>query len=134
MIALTNPASQQGALTLPLDDLQFAINAFWCPSCGTGNAGMMMFGNGIPSNFTFGGQTYTYFAGALDIVAHELTHAVTTSASNLQPSNESGALNEAFSDMMGTSADFSIRPITSTHQPPITPWAKTSFAAPARRV
>lgn len=117
IVALTNPVSQQGALTLPATDLVFALNAFWCPDCGTNNTGMMLFGNGIPSNFTAGGQTYTYFAGALDIVAHELTHAVTTSTSNLQPSNESGALNEAFSDMMGTSAEFFYK-AQNVHTPP----------------
>ena len=38
--------------------------------------------------------------------AHELTHAVTSSSSNLIYMNESGALNEAFSDIMGTSVEF----------------------------
>ena len=109
IIALANMVSQQDALTLPLADLNFAINAAWCGACGPDGIGLMFFGNGIPSNFTFGGQLVTYLAGALDIVAHELTHAVTTSTSNLIPSNESGALNEAFSDMMGTSAEFFYR-------------------------
>jgi bacillolysin len=109
IIALTNPVSQQDALRLTGGDINFAINAFWCSVCGAGNTGMMLFGNGIPANFSFGGQTFNYLAGALDIVAHELTHAVTTSTSNLIPSNESGALNEAFSDMMGTSVEFFFR-------------------------
>ena len=47
---------------------------------------------------------------ALDIVAHELTHGVTEFTSNLIYRNESGALNEAFSDMMGTSAEFFFQP------------------------
>jgi bacillolysin len=109
IIALTNPVSQQDALRLGGADINFALNAFWCSVCGPDSTGMMMFGNGIPSNFSFAGQTFTYLAGALDIVAHELTHAVTTATSNLIPSNESGALNEAFSDMMGTSVEFFFR-------------------------
>jgi hypothetical protein len=41
-------------------------------------------------------------AGSLDVVAHELTHGVTDYSSDLIYANESGALNEAFSDIMGT--------------------------------
>jgi thermolysin len=66
----------------------------------------MYFGNGIPSNFTLGGQFWTYLAGSLDVAAHELTHGVTSYTSNLIYLNESGALNEAFSDIMGTSVEF----------------------------
>ena len=51
-------------------------------------------------------ETRTYLAGSLDMVAHELTHGVTSSSSNLIPGDEPGALNEAFSDMMGTSVEF----------------------------
>jgi thermolysin len=50
------------------------------------------------------------FAGALDIVAHELTHGVTAFTSRLGGANEPGALNEAFSDIMGTSVEFFIQP------------------------
>jgi Zn-dependent metalloprotease len=41
----------------------------------------------------------------LDVVAHELTHAVTDNASDLIYSNESGALNEAISDIFGASIE-----------------------------
>ncbi len=41
------------------------------------------------------------FAGALDVVAHELTHGVTHHSANLIYQDESGALNEAFSDIFG---------------------------------
>ena len=40
-----------------------------------------------------------------------MTHAVTSATSNLIYQNESGALNEAFSDMMGTSAEFFFHPV-----------------------
>ena len=43
---------------------------------------------------------------ALDVVAHELTHAVTDFTSNLIYQNESGALNEAFSDIIGANVEF----------------------------
>jgi bacillolysin len=43
---------------------------------------------------------------ALDVVGHELTHGVTDFTSDLIYQDESGALNEAFSDMMGSSMEF----------------------------
>jgi thermolysin len=107
IVTLINGVSQQAAVTLPPDLLfTFAVNAFWCGECGVGNVGMMYFGNGIPSNFTLGGQFWTYLAGSLDVAAHELTHGVTSSSSNLIYLNESGALNEAFSDIMATGVEF----------------------------
>ncbi len=41
----------------------------------------------------------------LDVVGHELTHAVTSYSSDLIYSNESGALNEAMSDIFGASIE-----------------------------
>ncbi|MFE2492535.1 M4 family metallopeptidase [Streptomyces scopuliridis] len=43
----------------------------------------------------------------LDIAAHEMTHGVTYATANLTYSAESGGLNEATSDIMGTSVEFS---------------------------
>jgi thermolysin len=111
IITMVNGVTQQAAVTLPPDLLDFAINAFWCGDCGPGGIGMMYFGNGIPPGFSFFGFTVTYLAASLDIVAHELTHGVTESSSNLIYMNESGALNEAFSDIMGTSVEFFFQPI-----------------------
>ena len=91
------------------DDLLF--NAFWCSDCGPGNEGVMYFGNGIAAQFSSaGGQNWTYLAGSLDVAAHELTHGMTDSSSGLIYLNESGALNEAFSDIMGTAAEFFYQP------------------------
>jgi Zn-dependent metalloprotease len=42
---------------------------------------------------------------ALDVTAHELTHAVTNLTSDLAYENESGALNEAMSDILGAGAE-----------------------------
>lgn len=42
----------------------------------------------------------------LDVAAHEYGHAITQYTSNLTYSNESGALNESFSDILGASVEF----------------------------
>jgi Zn-dependent metalloprotease len=42
----------------------------------------------------------------LDVVAHELTHGVTQFEAGLQYYNESGALNESFSDIFGKAIEF----------------------------
>ena len=81
----------------------FINNAFFC--CD----GLMVYGDGD-------GRDYTYFAGALDVVGHEMTHGVTQFGSNLDYQDEPGALNEAFSDIMGASIEFfyqSQRPATA---------------------
>ncbi len=49
-------------------------------------------------------------ATALDVVAHEFTHGVTQYSSNLTYAFESGALNEALSDIMGVSCEFFHQP------------------------
>jgi thermolysin len=72
--------------------------------------GIVVFGEGLPANITIGGQNWDYLAGGLDIVAHELSHGVTDFTSNLIYFGESGALNEAFSDVMGISVEFFFQP------------------------
>jgi thermolysin len=67
-------------------------NAYW-------NGNQMAYGDGD-------GTTFRNFSGDLDVVGHELSHGVTEATSNLVYQNESGALNEAFSDMMGTAIEF----------------------------
>ena len=67
-------------------------NAYW-------NGAQMAYGDGDGVNFI-------NFSGATDVVGHELSHGVTEATSNLIYLNESGALNEAFSDMMGTAIEF----------------------------
>lgn len=63
-------------------------NAFW-------DGDEMTFGDGD-------GVIFTGFARSLDVVAHELAHGVTQYASGLVYQDESGALNEHFSDVIGT--------------------------------
>jgi thermolysin len=112
LITLANPVTAQAAVTLPPELLfAYAVNAFWCDDCGPGGVGIMFFGNGIPSNFTLGGQNVGPLSASIDIVAHELTHGVTSSSSGLIYMNESGALNEAFSDIMGTGVEFFFQPV-----------------------
>ena len=105
---------ENGADPIP-DDLfgLFVINAFWCGACGPAGVGVMYFGNGFPADraFVSTGQNWGYLAGSLDVAAHELTHGVTESTSNLIYLDESGALNESFSDIMGTSVEFFYQPV-----------------------
>ena len=75
-------------------------------NAGYAGDGRMLYGDGLPSGLTYQGQTYAPLAGGLDVVAHELAHGVTDYTSQLIYQGESGALNESFSDMIGTSAEF----------------------------
>ena len=47
---------------------------------------------------------------ALDVMAHEITHGVTQNTSGLRYINESGAINEALSDIFGTAVERFKRP------------------------
>ncbi len=66
------------------------VNAYW-------NGSVMTYGDGD-------GVTYGPLV-SLDIVGHEITHGVTERSANLVYSNESGALNESFSDIFGESIE-----------------------------
>jgi bacillolysin len=63
------------------------------------NGTQMVYGDGD-------GRTFIEFSGDLDVVGHELSHGVTEATGDLIYQNESGALNEAFSDMMGTAIEY----------------------------
>ena len=67
-------------------------NAFW-------NGSQVTYGDGDSPDFRA-------FSGGLDVVAHELTHGVTEFTSGLIYQNESGALNESFSDIIGNTTEF----------------------------
>jgi bacillolysin len=106
---ITHPINRSEFQNYPFEDVvDFLLNAFWCGSCGSDGKGMMLFGEGLPTGFFIGatGQSVTWVSGAIDVVAHEFTHAVTSYTSNLIYRNESGALNEAFSDIIGTSVEY----------------------------
>ena len=51
------------------------------------------------------GVTFIPLSQDADVVAHELTHGVTDNESDLIYSYESGALNEALSDIFGAGVD-----------------------------
>jgi thermolysin len=73
--------------------------------------GILVYGEGLPeARRDSRGRAWNYMAGALDVVAHEITHGVTEYSSNLAYEGESGALNEAFSDIMATGAEFFLQP------------------------
>ena len=86
-------------------------NAFFCGTCGPDGRGAITFGEGVPRGY-FGNFEVKNFAAALDVVAHELTHGVTANSARLNgfPYSEAGALNEAFSDMIGLSTAFFYQP------------------------
>jgi bacillolysin len=115
ILAVVHPVNRSDINRLFDQEPDFFLNAFWCGDCGAGRVGMMVFGEGLPVGFVLSdtGQYVNYFAGALDIVGHELSHGVTQYSSGLLYFSESGALNEAFSDMMGTSVEFFFQPAGS---------------------
>jgi thermolysin len=108
--SIVHPAPRDNPLSLPDFIIEnFLLNAFWCGECGLPGEGYMVFGEGIPTRFSVGGQNYNFWSAGYDVVAHELTHAVTEFSSGLIYQGESGALNEAFSDIMGAGAEFYVR-------------------------
>ena len=67
-------------------------NAFW-------DGQEMVYGDGD-------GYYIRAMSGGQDVVTHELTHAVTECRAPLDYVSQPGALNEAFSDMMATAAEW----------------------------
>jgi len=101
ILSLVHPVRREDIFDYPSDVISdFYINAFYWGD------GIMVYGEGLPPNLTAGGRHWNYLAGGLDVVGHELTHGVTDFSSQLIYRNESGALNESFSDVMGTAIEF----------------------------
>lgn len=69
-------------------------NAFW-------NGSYIVFGNGIE------GKSHALVSPA--IVGHELTHGLIQSSNHLEYNGESGALNEAYSDIFGVMFEFYLK-------------------------
>jgi Zn-dependent metalloprotease len=101
IMSIVHPVRRSDVFT-PIGDeyREFFDNA------GYYGGGLMIYGVGFPPGVTAGGRSWDYTSGALDVVAHELSHGVTDYTSDLIYRNESGALNEAFSDIMATSIEF----------------------------
>ncbi|MEM9326297.1 MAG: M4 family metallopeptidase [Bacteroidota bacterium] len=75
------------------------VNAFW-------DGSRMTYGDG-------NGTSITPLV-SLDIVGHEIVHALTQYSAGLIYMNESGALNESFSDIFGQSIEFETFPATAS--------------------
>ncbi len=75
-------------------------NAFW-------NGSVMTYGDG---SGTGGFDILT----ALDVAGHEIGHAVCSNTANLTYQNESGAMNEGFSDIWGACIEYNAAPTKST--------------------
>lgn len=103
--SLVNPVRREDLFSQSDEVIgSYYLNAFYA-----GN-GVMVYGVGLPRGLTLGGQVWDFLSGALDVVAHELTHGVTDFTSGLIYENESGALNESFSDMMAIAVEFFFQP------------------------
>ncbi|MFJ9695040.1 M4 family metallopeptidase [Kitasatospora sp. NPDC101183] len=68
------------------------VNAFWDDGCFC-----MSYGDGANNSAPL---------TELDVSGHEMSHGVTSATANLNYSGESGGLNEATSDIMGTGVEF----------------------------
>jgi len=77
----------------------FFTGSFW-------DGRMAVLGEGLPAGETLGGRAYGYAAAALDLVAHELAHGILDASSRPVYRNESGALGEAFSDILASGVEF----------------------------
>jgi len=71
-------------------------------------------------NANWNGQFMRYGDGkgmpltAIDIGGHEMTHGVTSNSADLVYQNESGALNESFSDIFGNMVEYNAKPTASS--------------------
>ncbi|MEI6487503.1 MAG: PKD domain-containing protein [Bacteroidota bacterium] len=91
------------------DNLGAQINAYVHYSVGYVNA----FWDGTEMTYGDGdGTNYTPLT-SLEVVGHEITHAVTENTAALVYSDESGALNESFSDCFGVAIDYFKNPSTA---------------------
>ncbi|MFJ8882721.1 M4 family metallopeptidase [Streptomyces sp. NPDC102402] len=68
------------------------VNAFWDDSCFC-----MTYGDGADDKSAL---------TAIDVAGHEMSHGLTAATANLDYAGESGGLNEATSDIFGTSVEF----------------------------
>ena len=64
--------------------------------------------DGVFATFGDGGPTYHPLT-SLDVVSHELSHGFTAQTSSLAYSDQSGGINEAYSDMAGEAAKYYLR-------------------------
>ena len=104
---MTHPVLREDFFDVPVAVATlFHLNAFYCGPCVPG--GIVVLGEGLPPGLVIGntGQKIDFFAAGLDIIGHEFGHAVIDSSSQLIYQGESGALSEAFSDLLGVGLEF----------------------------
>ena len=112
MVSLVHPIDRADFSTASSQLISlFNLNSFYCGLCGPDGVGVTVFGEGLPPHLRLDAQQVNFLAGALDIVAHELAHGVTDFTSSLLYLDESGALNEAFSDIIGVGAEHYAEPL-----------------------
>lgn len=70
-----------------------------------GNSYENAFWDGFSMNYGDGDNTFSSLARCLDVAAHEITHGLTQHTANLISRNQSGALNESFSDVFAAMID-----------------------------
>lgn len=84
-----------------IDGSGFALNSYVHYDNNYANA----FWDGQRMTYGDGNSTYTALT-TVDIAGHEITHGLTNFTANLVYQDESGALNESFSDIFGNSIEF----------------------------
>ncbi len=84
-----------------IDNAGYALNLYMHYDVNYVNA----FWDGTRMTFGDGNSTYNPLV-SLDITGHEISHGLTERTSNLDYQNESGALNESFSDIFGTAVEW----------------------------
>jgi thermolysin len=116
MSVIVHPANRADLTSYNWADVAvYYADSFFCGQCGSAGEDLAVFGEGLPAGWydASTNQYIDYFVASLDTVAHEYSHGVTTYTSNLIYQDESGALDEAFSDIMGTSTKFFFEPAGS---------------------
>ncbi|MDX8552346.1 M4 family metallopeptidase [Tenacibaculum sp. 1B UA] len=88
-------------------------NAFW-------NGSVMSYGDGS-SNGQEGNGSFDALT-SIDVAAHEIGHAVCTHTANLAYQRESGALNEAFSDIWGAAVEHFAKGNGNDSNPDLSVW------------
>lgn len=68
------------------------------------------FWDGRGMSYGDGGTAFRPLSAGLDVVAHEFTHGITERTSQLRYQNQSGALNEAVSDIFGAFIEHQAKP------------------------
>ena len=101
--ALVHPASADQWRALGTRYTSYFLGGSW-------DGRVAMFGDGLAAAASPDGREWRPAAGALDIVAHEFSHAVLDATAGLLYRRESGALSEAFADIMAVAVERSNAP------------------------